>query len=99
MFSRLGERIKSFKKAWECAFNRVGFPELRFYDLRRSGVRNLSRAGVPERAIMSITGHKTRAMFDRCNIVNETDLTDAARGACRSTARANRPPNRGCSPI
>jgi integrase len=44
-----------------------------------SGVRNLSRSGVPERVIMSITGHRTRAMFDRYNITSEADLDDAAK--------------------
>ena len=76
---RKGQAIRTFWKRWKTAAAAAGCPGRVPHDFRRTAVRNLNRAGVPESVAMKITGHLTRSVFDRYDITSEEDLTEATR--------------------
>ena len=77
VFHRDGITIRQWRTAWRRACCAAGVPSRFLHYCRRTTARNLIRAGVPERIAMLLTGHKSRAIFDRYNIVNEQELLSA----------------------
>lgn len=72
-----GKRIYSIKTAWKVACEKIGLQGKLFHDFRRTAVRNLIRAGVPQPVAMKISGHRTSSVFNRYDIVSEADLLEA----------------------
>ena len=77
VFHRDGITIRRWRTAWRTACQAAGVPTRFLHDCRRTAARNLIRASVPERVAMLLTGHKSRAIFDRYNIINEQELLEA----------------------
>ncbi len=77
VFHRDGIAVRRWRTAWRTACQAAGVPTRFLHDCRRTAARNLIRANVPERVAMLLTGHKSRAIFDRYNIIHEQELLDA----------------------
>lgn len=76
IFHRGGHPVGEFRKSWRSACKKAGVDRI-FHDFRRSAVRDMVQAGVPQEVAKKISGHKTDAMFQRYNIVVEDDLRTA----------------------
>jgi integrase len=88
-----GQPLGSFRKWWLRALREAKIPDRVVplkdgttrtqtpipHDFRRTAVKRLTDAGVPDRVSMQLTGHKTRSVFDRYRIVSPADLHEAAR--------------------
>jgi integrase len=92
VFHRGPLRIGDFRKRWYAACVAAGVGEWMaqgdgkkvyngkiFHDLRRTGVRNMIRSGVPQSVAMAISGHKDASIFKRYDIVDGFDLAEAMR--------------------
>ena len=77
VFTNRGKSIKDYYAAWRAACKRAGLEGRMMHDMRRSAVRNMIRAGIPQDIAMKLSGHETDSIFSRYNIVNEEDLNDA----------------------
>ena len=69
--------IKSIKTCLKTACREAKIENFRFHDLRHTFNTMMRKAGVPKSVIMHLTGHKTSAMFDRYNTIDEEDARDA----------------------
>ena len=105
IFHHNGKPFGSFRKAWKTACVAVGlgrfiindkgekkYEGIIVHDLRRSCVRHLVQAGVGEKLAMQLTGHKTRSVFDRYNIVSDADLQQASERQQTYLAKQNQEP-------
>ena len=78
VFHRDGKQLKNCERSWRTACKAAGMAERLMHDFRRTAVRSFRRAGLADKVAMGLTGHKTRSVYDRYNIVDEQDLDNAA---------------------
>jgi len=74
-----GKPWQDIRKAFRRAVAKAELDGLWFHDLRRSFVTRARRLGIAESVVMRMSGHRTRAVFDRYNVVEEKDLREAVR--------------------
>lgn len=107
-----GSHVIDFRDQWYAACEKAGVGKfievekdgksrkkwtgLTFHDLRRSGARNMIRRGISQPMAMKLGGWKTPSVFQRYDIVDETDLRIAvekiAAGAKAEQARSEQSP-------
>ncbi len=70
---------KVLSRAFARLVERLGIKNLRFHDLRHDAASTLTMAGVPQRTVMEILGHRDPRMTMRYQHLTPGHLRDAAR--------------------
>jgi integrase len=70
--------VFDWEKSWKTGCKLAGIDGSIFHDLRRTALTNMIEAGLSEKEAMEISGHKTRAVFDRYHIVSERRMKQLA---------------------
>jgi integrase len=75
-----GSKLKSFYKSWKTAAKKAGVPDILPHDMRRSAIRNMvQEVGMTEGQAQKISGHLTREVFDRYNIVSLKGILESGK--------------------
>jgi integrase len=77
MFNYRGKKMKESRTGFLNACKKAGLDGFHFHDLRHCAITNMRKAGVPEGVIMSISGHKTNAVFRRYDRIDREDRRNA----------------------
>src|SRR5262249_4264814 len=77
--------VGDFKRAWTTACKKAGFPVGRkaggyvLHNTRHTAVTNLVNSGTPAHEAMTVSGHRTRAVFDRYSLTLKEQTRKALR--------------------
>lgn len=77
VFTYHGKKLKFARHGFNWACQKAGLEGFHFHDLRHCAVTNMRKAGVPESVIMSVSGHKTSAVFRRYDQIDRSDRKEA----------------------
>ena len=77
-----------FRAAWKRARATAGVVGQVLHDMRWNRVRERSGAAVPPHVAMELLGHRTAAMFLRCDV---TDVDDESRAVADPEPNGTRP--------
>ena len=95
VFHRRGKPVKDFREAWRQAASTAKVPGVLFHDLRRSGIRDMVLAGVPQSVAMAISGHHRYAIASPDDMRDAIEKTRAYRESLESESNVKEFPSEG----